>query len=78
MTKIYHNLLNKCGRNQPQFTWLAIKLCWVASYIAGDHAKCEFFGKGENNPKNAIFLQKDQSELVPIRVTLPALLSNCA
>jgi hypothetical protein len=76
MTQIYHNLLNKCGQNQPPFTYLAIKLCWVASDIAGDQAKHEFFGKNENNPKTAIFLQKGYSELVPTRVTLSALLSN--
>ena len=36
MTQIHHNLLYKCGQNQPPFTHLAIKLCWVASDIAGD------------------------------------------
>jgi hypothetical protein len=36
ITQIHHNLLHKCGQNQPPFTHLAIKLCWVASDIAGD------------------------------------------
>jgi hypothetical protein len=42
MTQIHHNLLNKCVQNQHPFTCLAIKLCWEASDVAGDQAKCEF------------------------------------
>jgi hypothetical protein len=42
MTKIHHNLLDKCGQNQHPFTSPAIKLRSEASDVAGDQAKYEF------------------------------------
>ena len=68
MTQIHHNLLYKCGQNQPPFTHHAIKLCWVASDIAGDQAKCEFFGGNKNNPKTALFLKKGPTKSTATRV----------